>query len=335
LKRYLLDLGQVGSWNNLAWAAHRAALGKRDRLEVQAFFANLFPNLAKLREGLLAGRLPAGRFFRFKIWDPKPRIIYAPCFEDRILHHALMRFCEPVLDRALIPNTFACRIGKGTLAAVNRARIFSQQLPWYGKVDMAAYFDSIDHMQMFLLLLRKFKGQGVAALFERILEAYTTKPGKGLPIGALTSQIFANFYLDGLDRFVTETLKAPGYVRYMDDVVWWGPTRGAVRSALPKIKAWVGEHRGLTLKENTQINRSQQGLPFLGYRIFHESLRLNRRRKQRYVHALGKWEERYQQGELSALGLQQAYASVHAIVAHADCGAWRKNLLHQRRELDV
>lgn len=335
MKRHRLDLERIADLKNLAWAAHRAGLGKRHRFEVQAFFHALDRNLSILRTGLLEGQRPLGKFFRFEIWDPKPRIIHAPCFEDRVIHHALMRYCEPILDRALIPTTFACRKGFGTLKAAKKALENSSRFPWFAKVDMARYFDSIDHHHLLVLLLRKFKGPGVAELFDRILGSYAVSPGKGLPIGALSSQIFANYYLDGLDRYLLETEKVGAVVRYMDDVVWWGPNRDAVAGCLERVRVWLREHRGLELKENVQVNRTHAGMVFLGFKIKPQGLFLSRRRKQRYVWALSRWETRFREGHLNAKRLQAAYASVHAITSHAASTAWRRKVLATRGSLEV
>lgn len=134
MKRSPLRLDTVADWHNLTAAFHRAALGKTDREEVRRFRADLTGNLTRLRAGLLDGTLELGRLHRFQIYDPKPRIIHAPCFPERVLHHALMAHVGPVLDRALIDDTYACRVGKGTLAAVQRVQHYVRRCPWYAKI---------------------------------------------------------------------------------------------------------------------------------------------------------------------------------------------------------
>jgi len=115
MKRSLVGLDAVADWHNLAAAFHRAAAGKRTRPQVQRFAANLDYELASLRREILAGTVEVGRMRRFRIRDPKPRIIHAPCFRERVLHHALMAHVGPVLDRALVDDTYACRVGGGAL----------------------------------------------------------------------------------------------------------------------------------------------------------------------------------------------------------------------------
>ncbi len=197
MRRSPLGLEAVADWHNLAAAFHRAALGKRRRPEVQRFAADLDAELARLRRDILAGTVAVGEARRFSIRDPKPRIIHAPCLRERVLHQALMARMGPILERALVDDTYACRVGKGSLAAVMRVQQHCRRWPWWAKIDIRSYFATIDHGILMDLLVRRFKDPGLLALIRRILAAHQDAPGKGLPIGALTSQQFANFYLAG------------------------------------------------------------------------------------------------------------------------------------------
>ena len=170
-------------------------------------------NLAGLARDLAEGTYTVGPYHQFTIFDPKERLITAPCFRDRVLHHALTLVCEPVFERFLIADTFACRRGKGREAAVERAKQFARRYPWFLKLDIRKYFNSIDHEILLGLLARKFKDRRLLDLFGRIIASYEVAPGRGVPIGSLTSQHFANFYLGWLDRFVKEGLRAGGYVQ--------------------------------------------------------------------------------------------------------------------------
>jgi len=216
MKRSGVSLDAVADWHNLSAAFHRAALGKGHRTEVIQFKKDLPNRLANLRKDILAGTVTVGQMRCFHIRDPKPRIIHAPCFPERVLHHALMASVGPVLDRGLVADTYACRTGKGALAAVRRAQHHLQRWPWYAKIDIRSYFANIDHAILGELLARRFKDQPLLALMARIINAHHAAPGKGLPIGALTSQQFANYYLSGLDRLLLEACRVRGFVRYMD-----------------------------------------------------------------------------------------------------------------------
>ncbi len=333
MKRSRVGLDVIADWHNLATAFHRAAQGKGDRNEVRQFRADLHGELARLRAAVLDGSVEVGRMYRFRIRDPKPRIIHAPCFPERVLHHALMAHVGPVLDRALVEDTYACRVGKGALAAVQRAQHHLRRFPWYAKIDIRAYFPNIDHQLLLALLERRFKDRDLLALLARIIEAHHTEPGKGLPIGALTSQHFANYYLAGLDRLLLEGCRVRGLVRYMDDLVWWGDDKAAVRNALDEARGYTRDRLQLTIKTPIQVGRSSAGLAFCGYRILPGQLLLSRRRKRRYAERRRDWENAYAAGLIDARTLQAGYAAACAITAHADAAAWRREQL-RRRPLD-
>ncbi len=321
MKRVAILLDAIAAVDNLALATYRAARGKQTRHDVRRFFQRFDAHINQLAADIRAGRTPYGRFRRLTIRDPKPRIIHAACFEDRIFHHAVTRFAGPVLERALTPTTFACRQGMGNHAAVRQVQRHLRRFPWYVKIDMQHYFDTIDHACLLRLLQRRFKGQAFLALLQRILACYEVTPGKGLPIGALASQHFANYYLDGLDRYILEDLPAYAQVRYMDDTIWWCDSRARARETLAQVCAYAANRRLLTVRANVQINRSVHGASFCGYRITPGQLRLSRRRQRRYQQLRRDWERAYALGRIDALALQQAYAAVHAITMPADSAA--------------
>lgn len=167
-------------------------------------------------------------------------------------------------------------------------------------------------------------------MFEKILAGYSTEPGKGLPIGSLTSQYFANYYLDGFDRFLLEQIDALGHVRYMDDVIWWCETRAEAKASLRAARDWLHEERQLSIKGQYQINRSVAGVNFCGFRILPGVLRLSLRRRKRYAEKRAEYERAYQLGLLGELELQQGYSSVLATTRHGDTLSWRKEQLRRR-----
>jgi hypothetical protein len=329
VRRSRVGLAAIADWHNLAAAFQRAARGKGERDEVRRFRADLNGELARLRESLLDGSVEVGQMRSFRIRDPKPRIIHAPCFRERVLHHAVMAHVGPVLDRTLVDDTYACRAGKGALAAVLRAQHHQRRWPWYAQIDIRSYFASIDHAILLALLERRFKDRGLLALLARIVESHRAEPGRGLPIGALTSQHFANYYLAGLDRLLLEGCRVRGMVRYMDDLAWWGDDKTAVRDALDQARAYARDRLRLTVKTPVQIGRSRAGLPFCGYRILPGRLLLSRRRKRRYAECRRDWENAYAAGRIDARALQAGYAAALAITAHADAAAWRREQLRR------
>lgn len=334
-KRSPITLADVTTLDTMTRAFWQAARGKSEREDVRRFTANLDAELAQLGEDIRRGGAPEGRWTSFEIFDPKPRRILAPCFPDRVMHHALMMHMGPVLERTLVDDTFACRQGKGTLAAVLRAQHHVRRFPWFVKADARAYFASIDHAHLRGVLQRRFKDPGVLALCDRILNRTPDPPGRGLPIGALTSQHFANVYLDVLDRYLLETLRVRAMVRYMDDVVWWCDSREAAKETLIAARSFVAEARGIELKPSAVIGRSEQGLPFLGFRVLAGTLRLSLRRRRRYAAARQRWESAFAVGAIAARELQTGYAATFAVTAHAEATAWRRSELLRRAPVDA
>jgi len=334
-KRSALTLEDIADWDNLCRAVWRAGRGKRSRPEVRRFRASLDSELRGLRAQILSATVPADAPLVFEVRDPKRRTIHAPSFRHRVLHHALMAKLGPVIQRSLVDDTFACIEGRGTLAAVHRAQAHTGRHPWYVKIDIAGYFASIPHFRLRLDLERRFKNRGVLRLCDAILAGFQTAPGRGLPIGALTSQHFANAYLGPLDRFLLETLKVRGMVRYMDDTVWWCDSRAEAMAQFERVTAFVEAERGLSLKAGTQINRSEHGVTLCGFRVRPRELRLSQRRRRRYRIARRRAELAYRVGEIDAQQLQARYAAALAITAHAQAQRWRRAELNRRPTVDA
>ncbi|MBR1608920.1 MAG: group II intron reverse transcriptase domain-containing protein [Kiritimatiellae bacterium] len=263
--------------DNLLLAFSKASRGKADRPDRGAFAANLLDEIEALRAGLLDGTYPVGNYVQFTIRDPKERVITAAPFRERVLQHALMNVCEPLFDKWMIFDTYASRRGKGQLAAVRRAREFAGRHAWFLKCDFRKYFDSIPHEGLRRMFRRKLKDARLAGWFDRILDTYETAPGRGLPIGNLASQHFANLYLDGLDR------KWRPYVRYMDDFVVWADDRETLRRIRDEAKRYAADELDLAIKEEPIINRTAHGMDFLGMRVFPGSVRLSRASRRRFL----------------------------------------------------
>lgn len=319
---YLLD--KIAARGNLAEAFRKAARGKQTRPEVRLFQENLEDNLAELRRGILDGDVPVGNYFSFRIHDPKPRTICAAVFSERVLHHAIMNLCEPIFERRAIFDSYACRKGKGRLAAVQRAADFAKHSEFFLKMDMRAYFDSIDQVVLRGLLARLFKDCGLLQLFDRIIGAYETAPGKGLPIGNLTSQFFANHYLEPFDRFVKEQLRCRSYVRYMDDVGLWSDDRKELKMWRDGCREFLRAELKQELKPEPFINRTLLGMDFLGYRIFPMKLGLTRRSRTRFRRKLARYEAALEQDEMSEQDFQSRVTALTAFISHAESAAFRR-----------
>jgi retron-type reverse transcriptase len=307
---------------NFILAFHRATRSKQYRPEVREFRNDLTNWLATISQRLDSSKFTFGRFHQFLIRDPKERIITAPCFEERVVHHAIMNVCEPALDRWLIDDTFACRIGRGREAAVQRAMQFWRSKPWCLKLDVRKYFDSISHDRLLELLTLRFKEPRLQDLFEQIVRSFRGTQRIGLPIGSLMSQHFANFYLGWLDRHVKESLRVRGYVRYMDDMLLWGEDRRELMRIQRECESFVAEQLRLEFKP-AQIRRDEQGISFLGCRLFPTHVELNRRSKQRWQRRVQFLGKAYRLGLLSDLQLQQRLSSLTAFARGAGVRSWK------------
>ena len=327
MKRQFIALTDIADYNNLLTATWKAAKSKQHRTEVQNFMKALDGNLQQLSTAILQNHAPAAQYRQFYIHDPKLRLITAVCFEDRILHHAIMNLAEPVFERSLIPQTYACRPNKGVLKAVQQVQQNLRRFPWFVKVDIQSYFQSIDHFRLFELLTRRFKGDAFLNLLWHIIDSYHATNNKGLPIGSLTSQHFANYYLDGADRFLYQHKQVGAVVRYMDDILFWCHNKTDAKQLLHELKNYLVTERLLNLKDNVQINRSKYGVSYCGYRVLPTTLRLSLRKKRRYRQLRQRWEAKWQAGEIDSLKLQQAYDAVHALTLHTDSVNWRKRNL--------
>ena len=323
-KRAKLNPDDIADWRNLVAAAFRAAQGKRAQPEVARFLADLDANLATLRKQILSGTISVGESTTFHILDPKPRVIHAPSFRERVLHHAIMAHVGPILDRALIEDTFACRVGKGTLAAVQRCQEHVRRFGWYAKLDIRGYFASIDHTVLKAQLARRLQSRRLLHLLDRIIDSHNNVPGKGLPIGALTSQFFANSYLDACDRFLLESRRVSGMIRYMDDFLFWDRSRERVTQIVQEVRAFVADYLHLIVKDSVQINRSVRGVTVCGYRVYPGTIRLGPSRRRRYTAVKRRWEKRYCLGEIDAGELQRGVDAAIAITIHADAETWRR-----------
>jgi RNA-directed DNA polymerase len=313
---------QVVHSDNLRLAFCRAARGKRHRPEVAAFAAALDARLASMAAGLQAASFPVGRFTQFEIHDPKRRIITAPCFSERVLHHAIMLVCGPHFDRWLVADTYACRPGKGREAAVLRAAKFSRRFAWRVHLDVRQYFDSIPHRLLINRLERRFKDRRLLEVFRGIIAGFRGGLGRGLPIGSLMSQHFANFYLDALDRFVKERLGIAGYVRYMDDIVLWGGTAGSVSAAAEACREFLGTALDLELKPATS-GPSVRGLDFLGCRIFPSHAILSRASRRRYGRRVRVLMRAVRLGLLDEAAAQPRLEAAGAFARAAGARSWQ------------
>lgn len=333
---------EVISFEALYAAYRRARRAKRSRPESLRFSAHLDHEILRLQAELLNGTYRPGPFRRFMIHDPKPREIAAPAFRDRVVHHSLCAAIGPLCERRFIYDSYACREGKGTHAAATRLQVFIRAATEHGdvwalKADVAGYFASISHDLLEAQLHRIVTDPQIRWLINRILASEAEGadlPRRGLPIGALTSQLFANVYLDPLDHFAKEGLHTRWYIRYMDDFVMLSRDKQQVRDWCDATAQFLSQC-GLRLNPKTAILRAAHGIPFVGYRIWPCYRRIRQSTLRRIRRRLRDLQGQYASQQVDATALAKSLQSWAAHLAHADTGRLRTalwgNLTFKRR----
>jgi len=293
---------------------------------------HLEPELFRLQHELEGGDYRPGPYHTFTIREPKERQIAAAPFRDRVVHHAVCAALEPVFERRYIHDSYACRKDKGSHQALRRAWSFTRQGGWFLKCDVAKYFDSVDHDVLKTLVRGLFKDARFLALLERIIDhnAPHNMPGKGLPIGNLTSQYFANLYLDGLDHFIKERLHMNRYVRYMDDFLCFADTKVELQCVLGEVRDFLEGRRCLRLKEQKcYLAPMMQGVPFLGMRLYPGIMRLSRPSLVRCRRKLKRREDAFAAGCITEAALIQSVGSLIAHITHANTLILRRQWLRK------
>ncbi len=327
----VIDLG------NLFHAARRARKGKRAKRACAAFEHQLEHNVLALHRDLAAGTYSFGPYHHFRVRDPKPREIAAAPYRDRVLHHAIIQVLEPRTDSSFIHHSYACRVGKGTHRALEACKSLARRRRYVLKLDVRHFYARIDHGILLGLLERRFHDRRLIECLRRLLasfrsplEEYRPCAGddlfsalrpRGIPIGNLTSQFFANLYLDRLDHFVQEQLRHGGYLRYMDDCLLFADRKSHLHEARRAMEAWLEQHRRLHAHpRKTGISPVCDGVPFVGFRVFPGHVRLDPATGRRFVRRLRRLHLAYSRGEIE---LEDVGRSVAGWVAHARHGSTR------------
>ncbi len=272
-----------------AWAKFRR--GKRSRLDVLTYERYLEENIFELQHQLTKGLYKHGSYRPFTICDPKQRQIHKATVQDRLVHQAVVSTIEPAFERRFIFDSYSCRKTKGTHAAVARLRTFLRQASQSNsrtvyalKCDVKQFFASVDHQILMDLLKQKIDDPKTVGLLQEIINSLSTSPGKGIPLGNLTSQLFANIYLHEFDWFVKNQLREKYYLRYCDDFIILSTDRQHLLNLVPIITEFVQTRLALTIHPNkVKIRSWRQGIDFLGYVVKPESLVLRHKTKLRTI----------------------------------------------------
>jgi len=326
MKRQTNLLQQIAGFENLLFAFYKAKRGKILKNDVVAYERSLDENLSKLGNDLISDKAEVGNYHFFTIRDPKVRQICAAPFSERVMHHAIMNVCHERFERHLTGDTYATRKGKGTYAALDRARTYIGKFKWYVKLDIRKYFDSIDHNVLKIQLFKLFNDNKLFDLLCRIIDSYQTLPGKGLPIGNLTSQYFANHYLSDADHFAREKLKLRGYIRYMDDILLFGSDKAELLSCTKMFMEFVEDRMKLQFKPIVH-HQTSAGVPFLGYKLYPFTVKLNQRSKKRFKYKIKQYDDYLKSGRWSEEIYRRHVEPLVAFTQYAEARNFRKNVL--------
>jgi retron-type reverse transcriptase len=338
--------GDIANFRALTDATYRAVRAKRRKPGAAAFMANLETEVLALERTLLDGTYRPGRYTAFQVHDPKPRIVSAAPFRDRVVHHALCDVVGPVFDRGFIDDSYANRAGKGTHAAIARYERFRDRYAYVLRCDIYRYFPAIDHAVLKADLRRRIACEQTLWLLDTIIDASNPQepvnlhyPGddllspltrrRGLPIGNLTSQFFANVYLDGLDHYCKEALRAGGYLRYVDDFAVFHDDPAVLADWRQRIAGWLARRRLSLHPRKTVIARSAEPTMFLGLVLLPGGYRrLPDENVQRFRGKLRSFQDRYAAGTADFPDFAPNIRSWCAHAAHADTIRLREAIFH-------
>jgi len=338
------------SLDNLLGAWKEFIRNKKSKKDVQEFELNLMSNVIALHFDLKSQTYTHGHYQAFNISDPKPRNIHKASVRDRLLHHAIYRILYYHFNQKFIYDSYFCRINKGTHKAVQRFKKFVQKVSRNGKLvstafnrnhvegyvfkaDIYHYFPSIDHAILLDMLKEIIKDEKVIWLMSKLLENFSTSPGKGMPLGNYTSQFLANVYLNKFDYFVKHGLRIKYYMRYVDDFVIFHQEKRVLGQYQKEIQEYL---HGLALKlhpQKSKILPLRNGVAFLGYRIFHQYMLLRKSNLRRFKRSFEKTAEQYMQGEMTTQQLKGKIQGWQGYAQWANTHNFRKKISGEVRKL--
>ena len=326
---------QIVTFESLYHGFCAAARGRRYAGSVLKYRQLLEENIIEALNLLEWKQWEPSRYREFYVYDPKKRLISAPPFKDRVVHHALVRVIAPLFERKFIADSFACRTGKGTHAAKERVEGFAATAHrkwgeyYVLKGDIHAYFHSINRQVLFRLIERTIADKDVLRLIRRIIECDGAE--QGIPIGALTSQLFANVYLDALDHYLKDDLGVRMYVRYMDDFVVIHRDKAYLRKLLADIDGFITGKLKLMLNPKTEIFKSGVGtchaIDFCGYRVWPGYTKPRRRTIKAARKRFKKLSVLYGKGLIGLSRMNASVASFAGYMKHCNGSETTKSVL--------
>ena len=284
---------KICTYENAYDAYIKARKAKKFDDEIIKFKYNCEENLIRAVNMLKDLSYWPGRYFIFKVWEPKERLIMALPFFDRIIQHMIVNIIEPIFEKRFILHSYACRKNKGVHAAskqlskwlYNLEKINHKKMYCFSG-DIHHYFESIDHKILKKEIRRYISDQKLLIILDRIIDHNGIWPnGKGIPVGNLTSQIFANVYLNKLDQFCKHELKCKYYIRYMDNFLILSDKLYELRAKKDIIEYFLNNTLNLKMNPKSEFISSKNGIYFVGYRHW-AGLTLLRKASMRRINKL-------------------------------------------------
>lgn len=331
---------QIYQFENILAAAYQCRKGKAKNKSTLDFFNNLEENVIQIQNELMWNEFTVSPYRHFFVFEPKRRLISAPTFYDRVVHRAIYNIIEPICDKTYIYDSYACRRDKGAHKGADRAQAMIRKVERQGgkayvfKADIYRYFSSIDHEILKKLIAIKIKCTRTQALLNYIID-HSPSDGEdvGIPLGNLTSQVFANIYLNELDRFMKHTLKIKNYCRYMDDFVVILDNKEELNRIRHLAEDFVNNELKLKFNSKTQVfpigKKNGRALDFLGYRMYGDHRFLRKSSVKRIKRKISKYRKQYAAGELSVLEVQLKIQSWVGHASHANSHNLIKSLFNQ------
>lgn len=318
----------------MAWQEFKR--GKTKKIDIQNFNLKLEDSLFDFYEQLKNKTYQHFHYTSFYIRDPKPRHIHKACVRDRVLHHALFRILYSIFDPSFIFDSYSCRISKGTHRAINRLEQFARKVSknktrncFVLKCDVKRFFDSVDHNILIRLIQKRINDNNALWLIKEIIDSFQMAEGKGLPLGNITSQLFANIYLNELDKFVKHRLRIKYYIRYCDDFVILSNDREYLEKLVPKINTFLKEKLNLSFNSDKIIIRKYlRGIDFLGYVSFPYYRALRTKTKRRMFRKIEQKIKRLKQDKISEESFNQTIQSYLGLLKHCNSYKLKRKIIY-------
>ncbi len=335
IKRIGNIYSKIYDFENICIAHKKACKCKRYNDEVLEFGSKLEENIINIQNHLMWKSYECGEYRKFKVYEPKERLVMALPFKDRVVQHALNNIIEPIFDKSFIYHSYACRRGKGVHQASQQLTewLYNMNLShgeniYFIKADISKYFINIDHEILKKIIRKKIKCEDTLHLIETIINHNGTEGElKGIPVGNLTSQLFANVYLNELDKFVKETLKIKYYMRYMDDFLIFSSNKEELREILALTTGFLQTNLKLTLNPKTGIFKAKNGVDFVGYRHWYTHKKMRKANLKRIRNKIKKYNKMYSNGEIDFEKVNRSVQSWLGHIKHANTYNIRKKIL--------